>query len=162
MKMKKLLREDELRKEYDVYRLRAIADEGVGLENLLKIADTFSKKGLIESCESWGYYLNFEDWLKEYKNIDTKEEEVTIAEILKDRRIEIDMYTRNVTQEYSINIHSMSIPFERGNLDISMEDENYDNAIDTYDVWENGAYIKSSLTEEELNEYLQELYNEYN
>lgn len=161
MKMKKLLREDELRKEYDVYRLREIANEGIGLENLLKIADGFSKKGLIDSCESLGYYKSFEDWLKENKKIDMKKE-ITIAEILEDRKIEIDLYTTNVTQEYSINIHSMSIPFERGNLDISMENENYDNAIDTYDVWENGAYIKSSLTEEEMNEYLQELYNEYN
>lgn len=161
MKMKKLLREDELRKEYDVYRLREIANEGIGLENLLKIADGFSKKGLIDSYESCGYYKSFEDWLKENKKIDMKKE-ITIAEILKDRRIEIDLYVTNVTQKFSVHVYSTTLPIDRFSLDTFVEDENYENSVDSYDVWEDGKFIKESISEEELNEYLQELYNEYN
>ena len=161
MKMKKLLREDELRKEYDVYRLREIANEGIGLENLLKIADTFLEKGLIESCESWGYYKSFEDWLKENKKIDMKEE-ITIAEILEDRRIEIDLYVTNVTQKFSVHGYSITLPIDRVSWDTFVEDENYENSVDSYDVWEDGKFIKESISEEELIEYLQELYNEYN
>lgn len=158
--MKKLLKEDELRKEYDVYRLREIANEGIGLENLLKIADGVSKKGVIDSYESCGYYKSFEDWLKENKKIDMKKE-ITIAEILEDRRIDIDMCTRNVTQYYEINIDSITLPFDKDYLDLYLDETIY-SEIERYDVKENGIFIKESISEEELREYLQELYNEYN
>lgn len=159
--MKKLLREDELRKEYDIYRLRETANEGIGLEDLCKIAERFSKDILIEKWESCGYYKSFERWLKENKKIDTRAE-ITIAEILKDRDIEIDLCRDSVYQIFNIDNSTISLPFTGTGLSYTLQESNYEHSIDTYDVWEDGAYIKENITEEELNEYLQELYNEYN
>lgn len=147
--MNTISNEEKLRKEYDQYRLRAMAD---ALNEYLEE---------LYNCESCGYYITFDDWLEEYKPEEIKKEK-TIAEILEERKIDICMYTRNIAQCHTIDICSISIPLKRDSLSIAMEDEIYDNAIDTYDVWENGAYIKSDMTLDELNEYLQELYNEYN